>query len=261
MMIHYGNLNASFLKEKPPGRKLINTTVSNIQRLPELEHAIKRHIKKNGLIYWVCPLVDEGQNTELSHVTGRAEQLAQQFGEHNVALIHGKIKGTERQNIIKNFSSAKTPILVASTVIEVGIDVPAADVMIIEHAERFGLSQLHQLRGRVGRGQNDAFCILLYAPPLSHVAQQRLNIIRQSQDGFFIAEKDLELRGAGDVLGTRQSGDLQFHFINTHEHRKILDLVSHDIKQYQISPQNHEHIPHLLSLFQYDKTLNLTKSG
>ena len=179
--------------------------------------SLKRVIEKGEQAYWVCPLVEENDETDLTAANKRFERLQSMYGK-DVALLHGKMKAKEKDAVMEAFKAGKTKILVATTVIEVGVDVPQATVMIIEHAERFGLSQLHQLRGRVGRGSLSSHCILLYASPLSEMGQARLAAMRDSEDGFYLAEKDMELRGPGEILGTKQSGA---------ELTKLADLTAH----------------------------------
>ena len=212
----YGDLDISTITEKPVGRKPIGTHILPMQKLDEVIEGIKRAIKSNKQVYWVCPLVEDSELIELSSVLDRYNQLKLLFGER-VGMLHGRLKPREKDTISKEFKSGKYDILVATTVIEVGIDVPNASIIVIEHAERFGLAQLHQLRGRVGRGSSASSCLLLYKSPLSNNSKSRLEIMRATEDGFLIAEKDLEIRGPGDIMGTQQSGVIDL---------KIADLVS-----------------------------------
>ncbi len=208
-MTHYGDMDASKLTEKPAGRKPVLTRVLPLDRLQEVIDAIGRARREGAQIYWVCPLVETSAKIDLAAAEERAAHLRQRFGDA-VGLVHGRTKGAEKDAVMREFAEGRLGILVATTVIEVGVNVPAASVMVIEHAERFGLAQLHQLRGRVGRGAAQSSCILLYNQPLSETARARLDILRQSEDGFQIAEEDLRLRGGGEILGTRQSGDPGF---------------------------------------------------
>jgi ATP-dependent DNA helicase RecG len=201
----YGDLDASRLTEKPAGRQKVTTSLVSLERLGEVVDAVARALAQGTKIYWVCPLIEESETIDLAAVTARFEQLETRFGPR-VGLVHGRMKPAERDRVMERFAGAGIDLLVATTVIEVGVDVPAASIMVVEHAERFGLAQLHQLRGRIGRGDKASTCLLLYAPPLGATARARLQILRESEDGFRIAEEDLRLRGAGDLLGRKQSG-------------------------------------------------------
>lgn len=205
LMTHYGDLDVSRLDEKPPGRKPIITTLAAQDRLEDVVDALKRALDSGAQVYWVCPLIESNGPTEMAAAEERAAHLSQYF-KGQVGLIHGAMTGEAKDTTMAQFSSGVLKILVATTVIEVGVNVPNASVMVIEHAERFGLAQLHQLRGRVGRGDRQSYCILLYRAPLSETAEARLRTMRETEDGFVIAERDLSLRGGGEVLGARQSG-------------------------------------------------------
>ncbi|WP_041795538.1 ATP-dependent DNA helicase RecG [Pararhodospirillum photometricum] len=204
-LTQYGDMDVSRLDEKPPGRQPPDTRLVSLERLGELVAAVGRAVAGGTKVYWVCPLVAESETSDLAAVEARHAVLNEALGGR-VGLIHGKLKGPERDTVMEAFAGDGLDVLVATTVIEVGVNVPAATVMIVEHAERFGLAQLHQLRGRIGRGGGRATCLLAYASPLGEVARQRLEILRATDDGFLIAEEDLRLRGGGEVLGTRQSG-------------------------------------------------------
>ncbi len=205
----HGDLDVSKLTEKPAGRKPISTRAIPQDRLEELVQGLQRALKEGAQVYWVCPAVESETTREMTSAEERAAYLRQLFGER-VGLVHGKLSGAEKDAAIAAFSARDTSILVATTVIEVGVNVPNATVMIVENAEMFGLAQLHQLRGRVGRGSAQSSCVLLYKAPLSETAKSRLDILRQVDDGFVIAEEDLRLRGGGEILGSRQSGDPGF---------------------------------------------------
>jgi ATP-dependent DNA helicase RecG len=204
-LTYFGDMDVSVLDEKPAGRKPITTRLVSNDRLDEVVAAIGRAIQAGQLVYWVCPLIAESEVIDLAAAEDRFEDLKAYFGAE-VGLIHGKMPGREKDLAMERFTSGETKILVSTTVIEVGVDVPAATVMVIEHAERFGLAQLHQLRGRIGRGAASSTCLLLYKGPLGQVSRARLETMRETEDGFRIAEEDLKLRGEGEILGTRQSG-------------------------------------------------------
>ncbi|MFG1300265.1 ATP-dependent DNA helicase RecG [Xanthobacter sp. V3C-3] len=201
----FGDMESSELREKPPGRQEIDTRAIPLDRLDEVVRGVGRALGSGARVYWICPLVEETDTSDLAAATERFETLQSIFGA-KVGLVHGRMSGAAKDEAMARFAAGDTQLLVATTVIEVGVNVPEATVMVIEHAERFGLAQLHQLRGRVGRGEKASTCLLLYRAPLGETAKARLAILRESQDGFRLAEEDLRLRGEGDVLGTRQSG-------------------------------------------------------
>ncbi|QLC21561.1 ATP-dependent DNA helicase RecG [Parasphingopyxis sp. CP4] len=209
-LTHYGEMDVSRLDEMPPGRQPIETRVLASARLDEVVDGLGRHIAKGGQAYWVCPLVEESELSDQAAAEERARLLQARFGEDRVGLVHGRMKGPEKDAVMERFQRAELSVLVATTVIEVGVDVPNATLMIVEGADRFGLAQLHQLRGRVGRGDAQSICLLLRGDTLSETARARLKLLRETNDGFRIAEEDLRLRGAGELLGTRQSGDVGF---------------------------------------------------
>lgn len=225
----YGDLDNSILREKPPGRKPIDTRVLPHERIPNIVQSLKRKIGEGDRVYWVCPLVEESELIDLSAAEDRYAALLQHFPTR-VGLIHGRMKGDEKDAVMAKFMGGEIDILVATTVIEVGVNVPEATVMIIEHAERFGLSQLHQLRGRVGRGDKAGTCLLLYEPPLGKIAKQRLETLRQTEDGFAIADMDLTLRGPGDILGTKQSGDVAFRLADLTAHEDLLNAAHQEAR-------------------------------
>ncbi len=229
MMTAYGDLDVSRLTEKPPGRKPVDTRTLPLERLDEVVAASRRAIAGGARIFWVCPLVDESDILDLAAAEQRYAHLREIFGER-VGLVHGKMKSAERDAAMAGFAEGRLDILVATTVIEVGVDVPTASVMVVEHAERFGLAQLHQLRGRIGRGEVQSTCLLLYQAPLGETAKARLNILRETEDGFRIAEEDLRLRGAGEILGTRQSGLPDFRLAQPAEHADLIAVAHGDAR-------------------------------
>ena len=209
-MTAYAGLDISVLDELPPGRKPVTTVAASQQRRQEVIERLRQALSEGRQAYWVCPLIEESEVLEAEAAETRERELAAELQAFRVGLIHGRMKPADKQSVMSAFSAGELQLLVATTVIEVGVDVPNASLMIIENAERLGLSQLHQLRGRVGRGNDQAACVLLYKPPLGETARARLGVMRETTDGFIIAEKDLELRGPGEVLGTRQTGMLRF---------------------------------------------------
>lgn len=209
LMTHYGDLDVSKLTEKPAGRKPIVTRKMPVDHLERLIERIRVQLQEGAQVYWVCPLIESNEQSELAAAEERHAHLAQIFG-NTVGLLHGGLNAKDKDATMAAFSAGELKILVATTVIEVGVNVPNANIMVIEHAERFGLAQLHQLRGRVGRGSRESFCMLLYKQPLGTTAEERLTMMEKTEDGFLIAEKDLELRGGGEMMGARQSGDPGF---------------------------------------------------
>ena len=226
---HYGEMDVSRLDEMPPGRQSIRTSVLSGDRLDEVAAALGRHLVKGGQAYWVCPLVEESEQSDLAAAESRAETLRQLFGGQ-VGVVHGRMKGPEKDAIMAAFSAGRLGVLVATTVIEVGVDVPNATLMIIEGAERFGLAQLHQLRGRVGRGDQQSNCLLLRGNALSETSRARLALMRETNDGFRIAEEDLRLRGAGEILGTRQSGEAGFRLAAPERVAALIGAATQDAR-------------------------------
>ncbi|MEL6372632.1 MAG: ATP-dependent DNA helicase RecG [Pseudomonadota bacterium] len=265
LMTHYGDLEVSKLTEKPAGRKPIVTTAPPLERLSDVIEALKRAVKAGAQIYWVCPLVESSDKSELAAAQERAAHLGQTFGDR-VGLLHGQMKGADKDAVMARFAADELSILVATTVIEVGVNVPNATVMVIEHAERFGLAQLHQLRGRVGRGAAQSYCMLLHKAPLGEVARERIDIMCQSEDGFLIAEKDLELRGGGEVLGARQSGVPAFRMADVPGMPDLLAAARDDstliVEQDPTlqSPRG-QALRTLLYLFERDEAVRLFRTG
>ncbi len=261
----YGDMEVSLLDEKPPGRKPIDTRLISNNNLHQMIESLKSEVEKGTQIYWVCPLVEESELSDLAAAEDRYQMLEEFFGE-KVGLIHGRMKPDEKDAVMDRFIQKEVSILVATTVIEVGVNVPNATIMVIEHAERFGLSQLHQLRGRVGRGSAQSFCFLMYAGPLSETAKERLGIMRSSEDGFVIAEKDLELRGAGDILGTKQSGLPKFRLADLEHHKELLEMARDEAKLIlhndpKLESERGQKLKILLYLFERERAISYLRSG
>ncbi len=228
-LAQYGEMDVSRLDELPPGRQPIDTRVLPVERLGDVIEAVARHLEGGGQAYWVCPMVREHENEDLAAAEARFTVLRQRFGD-DVALVHGQLRSEIKDAAMERFADGAAKLLVATTVIEVGVDVPNATLMIIEQADRFGLAQLHQLRGRVGRGEGRSVCLLLRGDMLSETAKRRLALMRESQDGFRLAEEDLELRGGGELLGTRQSGDAPFRLATLDQIQRLLPLADADAR-------------------------------
>ncbi len=265
VLTYFGDMDISELREKPPGRQPIDTRTIALDRVGDVEDAIGRAISEGKRAYWVCPLVEESEKIDLAAAEARYEDLRRRFGD-KVDLVHGKMKAAEKDAAMARFASGQSQLLIATTVIEVGVDVPEATIMVIEHAERFGLAQLHQLRGRVGRGSGKSTCLLLYKGPLGEIARARLAILRESEDGFRIAEEDLRLRGEGDLLGTRQSGLPGFSVARLEVHGKYLGAARDDAKLIlerdpQLQSERGSALRHLLYLFGKDEAIKLVRAG
>ena len=265
MLTAYGDMEASSLTEKPPGRRPVDTRAVPAERFDEVIAALRRRLADGAKVFWVCPLVEDSAQSDLAAAETRFAELRAIFGPA-VGLMHGRMKGEDKDRVMQAFASGPVRLLVATTVIEVGVDVPDATVMVIEHAERFGLAQLHQLRGRVGRGEKPSACILLYSPPLSAHARARLAIMRETEDGFRIAEEDLRLRGAGEVLGTRQSGMPTFRLADLALHRDLLDVARDDVRLIlsadpALESERGRALRTLLYLFERDLAVKYLRSG
>ena len=217
----YANMDVSVIDELPPGRKPIQTSCLPLSAKDKLIERISAAIKKDSKVYWICPLIEESENLDVNAVMETHEDLSEHFGQDKVGCLHGKLSALKKQDQIQAFKDSKTSILVSTTVVEVGVDIPDADIMVIENAERFGLSQLHQLRGRVGRGTKESFCILMHSETLSEISKERLRIITETSDGFSIAESDLKLRGPGDILGLSQTGLPSFTFYDLLSNKEL----------------------------------------
>ena len=231
-MTVYADLDTSIIDELPPGRTPIKTVAISEDRRPEIVQRVYQACKnEKRQAYWVCTLIDESEVLEAQAAAAIAEDLQRALPDLRISLVHGRMKPQEKQEIMAEFKAANIDLLVATTVIEVGVDVPNASLMIIENSERLGLAQLHQLRGRVGRGATASHCVLMYKPPLGKISSKRLQVMRDSQDGFYIAEKDLEIRGTGEILGTKQTGSAEFKVANLMRDRKMIPLVQRYAKQ------------------------------
>jgi len=225
----YGDLDISRIDEKPPGRTPVVTRAAPMPRIDQVVARLGAAVRAGAQAFWICPLVSDSELVDLAAAESRAAALTQALGG-GVGLIHGRLPGPAKDAVMADFMEGRTSVLVATTVIEVGVDVPSASIMVIEQAERFGLAQLHQLRGRVGRGAAESSCVLLYDPPLSEIATRRLDVLRQSDDGFLIAEKDLELRGGGDPLGLKQSGFPAYRLADPLAHRDLIATAAADAR-------------------------------
>jgi ATP-dependent DNA helicase RecG len=265
VLTYFGDMDSSELREKPAGRQPIDTRTIPLTRLDEVVAAVGRALTEGRRVYWVCPLVEESENTDLAAAQDRYAALKEKFGAM-VDLVHGRMKGADKDGSMERFAAGATRLLVATTVIEVGVDVPEATVMVIEHAERFGLAQLHQLRGRIGRGTEHSTCLLLYKAPLGETAKARLAIMRETEDGFRIAEEDLRLRGEGDVLGTRQSGLPGFRIARIEVHGKLIGPARDDAslmlqRDPKLTTPRGQALRHLLYLFERDEAVRLIRAG
>jgi ATP-dependent DNA helicase RecG len=265
VLTYFGDMDVSELREKPAGREPIDTCIVPLARLDEVVAAVGRALAEGRSIYWICPLIEESENSDLAAAAERHAALKQKFGDQ-VLLVHGRMKAADKDRAMARFAKGEARLLVATTVIEVGVDVPEATVMVIEHAERFGLAQLHQLRGRIGRGTGRSTCLLLYKAPLGPTARARLEILRDSEDGFRIAEEDLALRGEGDVLGTRQSGMPGFRLVRIETHGKLVGTARDDARLVltrdpNLTTPRGEALRHLLYLFERDEAIRLFRAG
>lgn len=261
----FGDMDVSRLTEKPAGRQPIQTVTLPLERLPDLVSRIQSAISEGQKVYWICPLVEESEEVKLMSAEDRFSSLKSVFGD-KVGIIHGRMSGRDKDDAMLAFKNGETRILIGTTVIEVGVDVPDATIIVIEHAERFGLAQLHQLRGRVGRGSKPSSCVLLYKEPLGLVAKQRLSIMRETEDGFRISEEDLKLRGEGELLGTRQSGTPGFRVARLEHHSDLLEIARDDARLIMaqdpdlLAPRG-EALKILLYLYGRDDAVRLLRAG
>jgi ATP-dependent DNA helicase RecG len=265
VLTYFGDMDVSELREKPAGRKSVDTRTLPLNRVEEVIEAVGRALAQGHRVYWVCPLVEESETVDLVAAQERFSALRQRFGE-TIDLVHGRMKGADKDRVMARFATGETRLLVATTVIEVGVDVPEASVMVIEHAERFGLAQLHQLRGRIGRGSERSTCLLLYKAPLGESAKARLAIMRETEDGFRIAEEDLKLRGEGDVLGTRQSGMPGFRIVRIEAHAKFVGPARDDAalvlaRDPMLASPRGQALRNLLYIFERDEAIRLLRAG
>jgi ATP-dependent DNA helicase RecG len=268
VLTYFGDMDISELREKPAGRQPIDTRAVPMSRLEDVMEAVGRALGAGKLVYWICPLVEESEAEGTEHLTNateRFERLQQRFGDR-VGLVHGQMKGAEKDRVMTQFAAHEIGLLVATTVVEVGVDVPAATIMVIENAERFGLAQLHQLRGRIGRGSEASTCLLLYKEPLGEMSKARLQVIRETTDGFRIAEEDLKLRGEGDVLGIRQSGLPGYRIARTDMHGQLITQARDEALRImkdnpKLKGARGDALRCLLYLFERDEAIPLIGAG
>jgi ATP-dependent DNA helicase RecG len=268
VLTYFGDMDISELREKPAGRQPIDTRAVPDSRLEEVMEAVGRALSSGKLVYWICPLVEESEAEGTDHLTNatkRFESLQKRFGD-KVGLVHGQMKGADKDRVMAEFAAHEIGLLVATTVVEVGVDVPAASIMVIENAERFGLAQLHQLRGRIGRGAEASTCLLLYREPLGEMSKARLRVIRETTDGFRIAEEDLKLRGEGDVLGVRQSGLPGYRIARSDVHAQLITQARDEALRImkdnpKLAGARGEALRCLLYLFERDEAIPLIGAG
>ena len=265
-LAQYGDLDVSVLDEKPPGRQPVTTALISMGRIDEVVERLRSAVEHGQRAYWVCPLVDESETLDLTAAQKRFESLRARLGEGVVGLVHGQMPDSDRDKAMADFVAGRVPVLVATTVIEVGVDVPEATIMVIERAEHFGLAQLHQLRGRVGRGADASTCLLLYQPPLSQGGERRLSILRETEDGFRIAETDLAMRGAGDLIGTAQSGVPRFRIADTERQTALMATALSDAralltKDPDLTSDRGRAVRVLLWLMEQDRAIRLISVG
>lgn len=260
-MTIYGDLDASVIDELPPGRTPIKTVVVGEDQRKGVYKGVSREIEAGRQVYVVYPLVEESEKLDLKAATKMYEELVKEFPQYKIGLVHGRMKAAEKEDVMRSFAANETNILVSTTVIEVGVDVPNASLMIVEHAERFGLSQLHQLRGRVGRGAEQSFCVLMTSDKQTNVAKERLGIMEETSDGFRIAEKDLEIRGQGNILGTQQSGLEMFKIANIVRDLEILEDARKEAEHYLSKDAPSEEKKRLISIIKSGQKFHLAGIG
>jgi len=265
-LTQYGEMDVSRIDEMPPGRTPVETRVISEEKLADVVAGVGRHIAAGGQAYWVCPLVEESEKSDAAAAEERAHVLKQRFGEDKVGLVHGRMKGPDKDAVMARFAGGELAVLVATTVIEVGVDVPNATLMIVEGAERFGLAQLHQLRGRVGRGSGKSTCLLIRGQNLTEVGRARLSLMRETNDGFRIAEEDLRLRGPGEILGTRQSGEEAFRVATPEDVENLAPIAQSDAqllleRDGGLDSPRGQAARICLYLFERDQAVGLIRSG
>ncbi len=265
-LTQYGEMDVSRIDEMPPGRTPVETRVISEEKLPQVVDGLARHLSSGGQAYWVCPLVEESEKTDAAAAEERSRVLKLRFGDERVGLVHGRMKGPEKDAVMEAFASGRLSVLVATTVIEVGVDVPNATLMVVEGAERFGLAQLHQLRGRVGRGSGKSSCLLIRGQNLTEVGRARLALMRETNDGFRIAEEDLRLRGPGEILGTRQSGEEMFRIATPDLVAELAPIAQSDAqllldRDGGLSSPRGQAARVCLYLFERDQAVGLIRSG
>ncbi len=265
LLTHWGEMDISRITEKPAGRKPITTTMHKLSDLEKVFAAIARAIAAGGRVYWVCPLVTESDVLDVTAAEMRFAVLREKFGDV-VAIAHGQMDAAVRDQALYNFAAGAAKILVATTVIEVGVDVREANVMVIEHAERFGLAQLHQLRGRVGRGERQSFCLLLHEDKLAASSKKRLSLLRETEDGFLIADEDFRLRGGGDFLGTKQSGLPGYRLADPETHDDLLPMARQDAvmilqRDPKLESERGKALRILLTLFEQREAIQTVRAG
>jgi ATP-dependent DNA helicase RecG len=265
-LTQYGEMDVSRIDEMPPGRSPVETRVISEERLSDVVEALGRHIAAGEQAYWVCPLVEESEKSDAAAAEERARVLRQRFGDDKIGLVHGRMKGADKDAVMAAFAVGDLAVLVATTVIEVGVDVPNATLMIVEGAERFGLAQLHQLRGRVGRGEGRSTCLLIRGSTLSETGRARLALMRETSDGFRIAEEDLKLRGPGEILGTRQSGEAGFRIATPEQVAELAPVATRDAqllldRDGGLAGPRGQAARTCLYLFQRDQAVALIRSG
>ena len=258
VLTNYGDMNISTIKKKPFSNNNLTTLVKPIEKLDEVIAFVNQRMDNDDQIYWVCPLIDQSEKLKLMAAIKRFETLKKKIN-HNIGLIHGSTKKEEKEKVMQDFIDGKIRGIISTTVIEVGIDNPNANTIIIENAERFGLAQLHQLRGRVGRSGNKANCILLYSSAISETGKKRLKIMKHSNDGFYISEEDLKLRGYGDIIGYQQSGEKNFIIADPIYHSHLFELAKNNLNLFEQDNKSKYEI--LLKIFKKDRILNIIDTG
>ena len=261
ILTNYGDMDISTINEKPFNNTTINTLAKPAEKMDDVMVFLKKRLNENDQVYWVTPLIEESEKLKLTPAVKRYEYLKKKL-KVEVGLVHGAMKSEDKNKIMEDFISGKIKVIVSTTVIEVGIDNQNANTMIIENCERFGLSQLHQLRGRVGRGKLDAYCLLLYSKNIGINGKKRIQILKSSLDGFYISEEDLKLRGFGDIIGYKQSGEKDFIIADPAYHSDLFQLAKEEIENLENKDVKlEEHFSQLLKIFKKDRVLNIIDTG